>query len=130
MDSTGIIRIDERTGSVSHALNTKKVYIDGSATKIGSSEYVGWGTWSPDNPNVKENGALKGRDQGSDRAEVRALVAALEKSMSGIEVITDNQYVRDTANYLLSGGNVHKGKNSDLWNRIKQNVDKLISIRW
>eukprot|EP00972_Heterocapsa_arctica_P105600 15558432-Heterocapsa_arctica.AAC.1 len=49
--------------------NTKKVYIDGSATKIGASAYAGWGMWSPDNPNFKENGALKGRDQGSDRAE-------------------------------------------------------------
>eukprot|EP00972_Heterocapsa_arctica_P035262 5189132-Heterocapsa_arctica.AAC.1 len=30
--------------------NTKKVYIDGSATKIGASAYAGWGMWSPDNP--------------------------------------------------------------------------------
>eukprot|EP00972_Heterocapsa_arctica_P111421 16404601-Heterocapsa_arctica.AAC.1 len=29
---------------------TKKVYIDGSATKIGASAYAGWGMWSPDNP--------------------------------------------------------------------------------
>eukprot|EP00972_Heterocapsa_arctica_P058597 8641700-Heterocapsa_arctica.AAC.1 len=110
--------------------NTQMVYIDGSATKIGASSYAGWGMWSPDNPNFKANGALIGRDQGSDRAEVRALVAALAKSIGGIEVITDNQYVRDTANYLLTGGVVHKGKHSDLWNRIKNNLDKLNSIRW
>eukprot|EP00972_Heterocapsa_arctica_P086199 12706918-Heterocapsa_arctica.AAC.1 len=60
--------------------------------------------WSPDNANVNENGALIGRDQGSDRAEVRALVAALDQSIGGIEVITDNQ--------------------------IKGHLDKLISIRW
>ena len=59
---------------------TQKVYIDGSATKIGASAYAGWGIWSPDNANFKENGALKGKDQGSDKAEVRALLAALEKS--------------------------------------------------
>eukprot|EP00972_Heterocapsa_arctica_P044345 6546739-Heterocapsa_arctica.AAC.1 len=70
----------------------KKVYIDGPATNIGASAYAGWGMWSPDNTKFKENGALKGRDQGSDRAEVRALVAALEKSIGGIEVITGNQY--------------------------------------
>eukprot|EP00972_Heterocapsa_arctica_P102349 15079561-Heterocapsa_arctica.AAC.1 len=64
--------------------------------------------WSPDNINVKENGAPKGRDQGPDRAEVRALVAALEQLIGGIEVITDHQYVRDTANYLLTGGMFHK----------------------
>eukprot|EP00972_Heterocapsa_arctica_P017109 2530117-Heterocapsa_arctica.AAC.1 len=27
--------------------------------------------WSPDNANFKEHGPLKGKDQGSDRAEVR-----------------------------------------------------------
>eukprot|EP00972_Heterocapsa_arctica_P093286 13761581-Heterocapsa_arctica.AAC.1 len=86
--------------------------------------------WSPDNPIFKENGPLTGRDQGSDRAEVMALVAALVKLIGGIAVITDNQYVRDTAKYLLSGGVAHKGKHSDLWNRIKQHLDKLISIRW
>eukprot|EP00972_Heterocapsa_arctica_P089634 13218854-Heterocapsa_arctica.AAC.1 len=63
----------------------------------------------PDKPNVKENGQLKGRDQGSDRAEVRALVAALEKTTRGV---------------------VHKGKHSDLWKRIKEKLDKRISIRW
>eukprot|EP00972_Heterocapsa_arctica_P070029 10344510-Heterocapsa_arctica.AAC.1 len=61
------------------------MYIDGSATKIGASAYAEWGMWSPDNPKFKDNGALKGRDQGSDRAEVRAVVAALEKSIGGIE---------------------------------------------
>eukprot|EP00972_Heterocapsa_arctica_P103966 15323145-Heterocapsa_arctica.AAC.1 len=86
--------------------------------------------WSPDNANFKENGALIGRDQGSNRAEVRALVAALEKPIGCIEVITDNQCVRDTANLLLSGGILHKGKHSDLWKRTKYNLDKLISIGW
>ena len=107
-----------------------KVYIDGSATKIGASAYAGLGMWSPDNGNFKENGPLKGKGQRSDRAEVRALLAALEKTIGKIEVITDNQYVRDTSNYLLSGGTVHKGKHSDLWTRIHSNIEKLISIRW
>eukprot|EP00972_Heterocapsa_arctica_P063730 9403562-Heterocapsa_arctica.AAC.1 len=64
--------------------------------------------WSPDNVNFKENGSLKGKDQGSDRAEVRANLAALEKTIGRIEVITDNQYVRDTTNNLLMGDTVHK----------------------
>eukprot|EP00972_Heterocapsa_arctica_P107806 15878128-Heterocapsa_arctica.AAC.1 len=50
--------------------HAKKVYIDGSATKIGASAYAGWGMWSPDNSNLKESGALIGRDRGSDREEV------------------------------------------------------------
>eukprot|EP00972_Heterocapsa_arctica_P095536 14089355-Heterocapsa_arctica.AAC.1 len=86
--------------------------------------------WSPDNGNFKENGPLKVKDQGSDRAEVRALIAALEKTTGKVEFITDNQHVRDTTNYLLSGGIVHKGNHSDLWTRINSNIGKLISIRW
>eukprot|EP00972_Heterocapsa_arctica_P070282 10382053-Heterocapsa_arctica.AAC.1 len=86
--------------------------------------------WSPDNPNLNENGPPKGRDQGSDRAEVRALVAALEKTNCHLEVITDNRYVRDTATYLLAGGIGHKGKHSDLWQRVKDNIYKLIRIIW
>eukprot|EP00972_Heterocapsa_arctica_P017458 2579311-Heterocapsa_arctica.AAC.1 len=62
-----------------------KAYIDGSATKIGASAYAGWGMWSPEKANFKENGPLKGTYQGSDRAEVRALLAALEKSIGKIE---------------------------------------------
>eukprot|EP00972_Heterocapsa_arctica_P101039 14892223-Heterocapsa_arctica.AAC.1 len=49
----------------------QKVYTDGSATKIGASAYAGWGMWPPDNPNYTETDALRGKDQGSDRAEVR-----------------------------------------------------------
>eukprot|EP00972_Heterocapsa_arctica_P062214 9171692-Heterocapsa_arctica.AAC.1 len=73
---------------------------------------------------LKDNCTLKRRDQGSDRAEVRALVAAL------VEVITDNQYVRDTATYFLAGGYVLKGKHSDLWQRVRDNIEHVISIRW
>eukprot|EP00972_Heterocapsa_arctica_P032497 4787438-Heterocapsa_arctica.AAC.1 len=50
----------------------QKVYIDGSATQIGASAYAGWGTWSPDNPNFKENDALKEKtkDQTGRRSEL------------------------------------------------------------
>eukprot|EP00972_Heterocapsa_arctica_P010509 1543339-Heterocapsa_arctica.AAC.1 len=81
-----------------------KVYIDGSSYKIGASSYSGWGLWSPDEESFNDYGPLKGKRQSSDRAEVRALVAALEKYENKIEVITDNQYVRDTAQYIAAGG--------------------------
>eukprot|EP00972_Heterocapsa_arctica_P015314 2256240-Heterocapsa_arctica.AAC.1 len=68
--------------------------------------------------------------QSSDRAEVRALVAALEKTEDEIYVITDNQYVRDTAQYIASGGNLHKGKHYDLWSRIESHIHKMKNIRW
>eukprot|EP00972_Heterocapsa_arctica_P078776 11616444-Heterocapsa_arctica.AAC.1 len=89
--------------SLNCAEKADKVYIDGSATKIKASAYAGWGMWSTDNVSFKANGPLKGKDQGPDRADVRAPLAALDKSTGKIEVITDNQYVRDTTHYLLSG---------------------------
>eukprot|EP00972_Heterocapsa_arctica_P115683 16449172-Heterocapsa_arctica.AAC.1 len=100
----------------------KTVFIDGSSYKIGNSNYSGWGTWSPDDHSFNENGPLKVKNQSSDRAEVRALVAALEKTAGDIDIIIDNQYVRDTAKYLETGGTVHGGKHFDLWTRIKSHV--------
>eukprot|EP00972_Heterocapsa_arctica_P064896 9579333-Heterocapsa_arctica.AAC.1 len=43
------------------------------------------------------------KNQSSYRAEVRALAAALEKTEGAIDVITDNRYVRDTAQYIETG---------------------------
>eukprot|EP00972_Heterocapsa_arctica_P010176 1493357-Heterocapsa_arctica.AAC.1 len=88
------------------------------------------GTLDPDVLNVIECGPLLGEEQRSDRAEVRALVASLGKSENVIEVIMDNQYVRDAAQYLAAGGMVHKGKQSDLWCRIKLHIRKLGQTRW
>eukprot|EP00972_Heterocapsa_arctica_P040139 5914798-Heterocapsa_arctica.AAC.1 len=66
----------------------------------------------------------------SDRAEVRALAAALEKAEGEIYVITDNQYVRDTAQCIETGGNVHKRKHYDVWTRIENHIHKMKSVRW
>eukprot|EP00972_Heterocapsa_arctica_P062173 9163843-Heterocapsa_arctica.AAC.1 len=68
-----------------------KVYIDGSSYKIGVSNYSGSGIWSPDEERFSETVPLKGIRPSSDRAEVRALVAALENAENIVEVITDNQ---------------------------------------
>eukprot|EP00972_Heterocapsa_arctica_P017231 2546324-Heterocapsa_arctica.AAC.1 len=68
----------------------KTVFIDGSSYNIGDSNFSGWGIWSPDDHSFNGNGPLKGQSQSSDRAEVRALVAALEKAEVEIDVITDN----------------------------------------
>eukprot|EP00972_Heterocapsa_arctica_P054189 7986381-Heterocapsa_arctica.AAC.1 len=75
-------------------------------------------------------------DHSLEKTKVRIEPSLLElrslrwKNTSKIEDITDNQYVRDATNYLLSGGIGHKGKHSDLWHRIKENMWKLICIRW
>eukprot|EP00972_Heterocapsa_arctica_P010677 1566799-Heterocapsa_arctica.AAC.1 len=47
----------------------KTVFIDGSSYKIGNSNCSGWGIWSPDDHSFNEYGALKGKNQSSDRAE-------------------------------------------------------------
>eukprot|EP00972_Heterocapsa_arctica_P066340 9786227-Heterocapsa_arctica.AAC.1 len=62
------------------------------------------GTVVPRRSEFQEHGPIKGTSQSSDRAEVTALVAALEKAEEEIYVITDNQYVRDTALYIAAGG--------------------------
>eukprot|EP00972_Heterocapsa_arctica_P069790 10310430-Heterocapsa_arctica.AAC.1 len=79
----------------------QSVFIDGSSYKIGASICSGWGLWSPDDQSFHENGPLKGTSQSSDRA---ALVAALEKAEEETYITTDNQYVRDTAQYIAAGG--------------------------
>eukprot|EP00972_Heterocapsa_arctica_P017669 2612065-Heterocapsa_arctica.AAC.1 len=80
---------------------------------------------SPDDHSFNENGPLKGKNRNSDRAEVSALVAALEKTEGDIDIITDNQDVRDTAQYLETGGTVHRGKHFDLWTRIKSQIHNM-----
>eukprot|EP00972_Heterocapsa_arctica_P110348 16244948-Heterocapsa_arctica.AAC.1 len=72
----------------------------------------------------------KERINSSDRAEVRALVAASEKTEGAHDVITDNECVRNTAKYLESGGVVHKGKHFDLGTRIKHQIHKMKNIKW
>eukprot|EP00972_Heterocapsa_arctica_P045996 6786658-Heterocapsa_arctica.AAC.1 len=82
----------------------KTVFIDGSSYKLGNSNDSDWGMWSPDDHSFNENGPLKGTNQSSDTAEVIALVAALEKTEGDIDILMDNQYVMDTAQYLETGG--------------------------
>ena len=50
------------------------------------------------------SGPLVGRGQSSDRAEVRALVAAVEAAEGDIEVVTDNMSVKDMAELIKMGG--------------------------
>eukprot|EP00972_Heterocapsa_arctica_P051116 7514551-Heterocapsa_arctica.AAC.1 len=58
----------------------KTVFIDGSSYKIANSNYSGWGIWSPDDHSFNYTVHSKEKNQSSDRADVRALVAALEKT--------------------------------------------------
>eukprot|EP00972_Heterocapsa_arctica_P032927 4844407-Heterocapsa_arctica.AAC.1 len=118
--TTGVITKDYTTLPETDYMKAEDISLD------SASACARWGMWSPDNDSFQENGPLRGKDQGSDRAEVRALLAALEKTIGRIEVITDNMYVRDTTNGLLTGGQVHKGKNIDLWNKMHNHIDKLI----
>ena len=87
----------------------KTVYIYGSAYSAGGTKFAGWGMWSADNADFCISGPLVGRRQSSDRAEVRALVAAVESAEEVVDVVTDNMYVKDTAELIKMGGKARGG---------------------
>ena len=88
----------EMVGAVAGGAAT--VYIDGSAYSAGGTKFAGWGVWFADNADFCVRGPLLGRGQSSDRAEVRALVAAVEAARGRIDVGTDNMYVKDRAGLI------------------------------
>eukprot|EP00972_Heterocapsa_arctica_P081718 12044508-Heterocapsa_arctica.AAC.1 len=75
-----------KTEDLCHACKgtANTIFIDGLSYKIGNSNYSGCGIWSPDETSFNDHGPFKGKNQSSDRAEVRALVAALENIRSNL----------------------------------------------
>ena len=65
--------------------------------------------WSAESTDFCVGKPLVGRRQSSDRAEVRALVAAVESASDTVDVVTDNMYVKDTAEIIKMGGNAGGG---------------------
>ena len=76
-------------------------------------------------------GPLHGSCQTSQRADVRALVAALEVTVGDLQVVTDSQYVQNKFLRVMSNpSEVYKGKHVDLWKRIAQHTHRRITIFW
>ena len=114
LEPTEAMRRVESVGDIVGKVKT--VYIDGSAYSAGGTKFAGWGMWSADNADFCIGRPLVGRRQSSDRAEVRALVAAVESAEDTVDVVTDNMYVKDTAEIIKMGGNAG-GAHRDLWAR-------------
>lgn len=94
------------------------MYTDGACTKNGS-EYsrAGIGVFFPDDPKKNYSGSLKGVVQTNNRAELYAIVKALELADSdkNIKVYTDSRYACDSINkymknWLVNGWKLSNGK--------------------
>ena len=97
-----------------------EAWTDGSALHPGVRQLnkAGWGLWIPGVEGGELAEPLCGTVQTSQRAEVRALVAALEATAGAVRVWTDNRYVCNGVRYLEAGTRppfAHR----DLWERAR-----------
>ncbi len=68
---------------------------------------------------------LKGRTQTVPRAELRALLAALEWAEEPTEVVLDNLWVVKGAQMLVQGHSAGVLSHQDLWRRVEAEIDRL-----
>ena len=97
-----------------------EAWTDGSALHPGVRQLskAGWGLWIPGVEGGELAEPLCGTVQTSQRAEVRALVAALEATAGAVKVWTDNRYVCNGVRYLEARTRppfAHR----DLWERAR-----------
>ena len=95
-----------------------KMWTDGAASDptIPQLRRAGWGLWVPDFPDACAAETLVGPCQTAQRSEVRALVAALERSDGNAHIWTDSRFVTRGASSLGSGV-IPRMRHSDLWHR-------------
>ena len=90
----------------------------------------GWGIWVPGCPVACASAPLLGPCQTAQRAEVRALVAALERSDGFARVWTDSRLVARGAVYL-NAGVFPPLRHPDLWQRAARVWRRGTSeVRW
>ena len=105
------------------------LYTDGSYYTAGSSGYAGWGVYDPTGE-ASSYGALKGWEQTAAKAEVRALVAAVEPVHDYVCVYSDNQYTVNTANAIRRGEQPNIDAHHDLWDRFKARAHRVRDVIW
>ena len=95
-----------------------EVFTDGAATHadVPQLRRAGWGVWVPECPRLSASEPLKGHCQTAQRAELRALVAALERTEGYARVWSDSRFVVTGAEDLARGV-VPRRQHSDLWHR-------------
>ena len=78
---------------------------------------------------------LPGRTQTNQRAELFAVVVAVERDLRRLDIRSDSKYVVDGANELLNGGTVAKTRDHrDLWSRLRTALRSAgrgtVSVSW
>ena len=75
--------------------------------------------------------ALRGPHQTAQRAELRALVAALETTEGSCHVVTDSQFVVGGYQTLAKGTPIHFMKaHRDLWQRVQPHIPRGCTVTW
>lgn len=124
-----------------------EVYTDGACTKNGKKgSRAGIGVFFPDDPKKNYSGTLKGTIQTNNRAELYAIVKALELANSdkNIRIYTDSMYAYNSINkymknWLVNGWKLSNGKsvkNRDLFEELyylmekRKSMNLLVIIQW
>ena len=77
---------------------------------------AGWGLWVPGCPAACASEPLRGPCQSAQHAELRAFVAALERTDGHVRIWTDSRFVTRGAAYL-DRGVLPAMRHADLWRR-------------
>ena len=80
--------------------------------------YADCSIWSEDQPALHRNAPLRGPEKGSDRGEVRAMVAAVECGSGAFDVVTDSTYVKDKAAESIMGGGASLCTHQATWDSL------------
>ena len=84
---------------------------------------AGWGLSTSEDTHLR--GAVHGRYQTAERAEVTAALMALAWSPGPVHLLTDSRYVHDRLRIILRGGHFQSLRRGDLWRRITDWSHKL-----
>ena len=103
---------------LAHAAEPVQACTDGSAihAAVPSICRAGWGLWVHGCPDASGHSPLRGPAQTAQRAELRAFVAALERTAGNVHVWTDSMFVVRGAGFL-DAGVVPPLRHADLWER-------------
>ena len=95
-----------------------EIWTDGACSHPGhpTLRRAGWGLWVPGCPDACASEPLRGSCQSAQRAELRAFVAALERTDGHVRIWTDSRFVTRGAAYL-DRGVLPPLQHADLWRR-------------
>jgi ribonuclease HI len=108
-----------------------RVYTDGSCIQTPLGPRAGWGVYFGPEHALNLGEPLAGGEQTAQRAEVRALVGALESTEGPLHVHSDSRYVVDTwAKLRQPTAGTPGGKHRDLWERVRRHLSREVRVTW